>query len=91
MAKRKLKVHAGTELRGRLTPSAQAVKDILDKAPVDEVYDVKILCIETGYAQKTLQQTMHTIGSEYRYKDGSTYLYGNPKTIKLKKEGAYDG
>ena len=88
--KRALRLHGGLPSMSHLPPALQKAKKFLDELPVDVAYSVVALANEIGVSIDHLKSTIMRLGEDYRYPEGNAYGYGNPKTVKLKKEGFYE-
>jgi hypothetical protein len=74
-------------------PRILKVRQYLDSLDLDEVRTITQICFDLGYRHSSMKSVMHLVGEEYRdhCESLSFYSYGNPKTIKAWREGAYDG
>jgi len=91
MSKAKLKINARvTRLTNNTTKTVRLVREYLDGLPKHVACDSSAI----ADALKTSIQRVRTwggyIGDEYRVRVTGRFLYGNPETIKLYREGFYD-
>ena len=87
--RRELKLHGALSVLSELPPSLRRTKPFLDALPIDEAYGLLALAKEVKVSHDHLQSSIKRLGEDYRYPEGNTFGYANPKTVKLKKEGYY--
>lgn len=88
--KRTLKIRGALYHSQSVLPAVLKAREFLDALPVDEVYNLDALANAIKVSPAYLRCEGRFIGEQYRYKEGTAYGYGNPETIKLKKEGFYE-